>query len=664
MRLQVRYDDGFVAYLNGVQIASSNAPGAPAWNASATQTNDDGAAVNFEEFNVNASLGALRSGTNILAIHALNESTGSSDFLNQARISAGFDEGGGTELGGIEYTGPITLTETTRLFARVLDPSGGHSTNSGQTPVGSGWGAPLLVEYLVDEVPADSTNLAISEIMFDPYPLGDALTASGEFEWIELQNTSAGRISLTGCAFTGGIGFTFPGRSLAPGGRVLLVRNRAAFEQVYGTGRSDLIAGTFSGSLDNDGEALVLDDAGGSLVQSIAFAGSDARRGYSVLADGAAWVEGRSLMGSPGAADPSEFEVPDIFVNEIVTNSVSPELDAVELHNPNGTPVDVGGWFLSDDLGEPEKFRIAGGTVIGQGGYLVFSESDFNPTPGVGPSFALASGGEEIYLTAATMAGERLDYVAGFEFGAAAAGVSFGRHVISSGEVHFPPMASTSFGAANSSPRAAPLIISELQYNPAAGESEFIEIQNVSDSPVPLAGIGVGGVGYVFGSGVPELASGEVILLVEFDPAAFRDRYSPPLGVGVYGPYAGRLDNGGETVELRMPEPAQLPADPDLMVAIESVRFLDSAPWPPEADGSGISLQRRLPPSYGSDSASWELSQLVGGTPGVSGDVPPDWREPFFSSEELADPDVSGPDVDADLDGISNLAEVPCWEPI
>ena len=66
-----------------------------------------------------------------------------------------------------------------------------------------------------------------------------------------MQNVSAGAISLTGCEFREGIEFTFPGMSLAPGERVLVVKNQAAFEQVYGTARSAQIAGTYSGSLDN-----------------------------------------------------------------------------------------------------------------------------------------------------------------------------------------------------------------------------------------------------------------------------------------------------------------------------------------------------------------------------------------------------------------------------
>jgi hypothetical protein len=33
LRLKMRYDDGFVAWLNGVRVASANAPQSLAWNA-------------------------------------------------------------------------------------------------------------------------------------------------------------------------------------------------------------------------------------------------------------------------------------------------------------------------------------------------------------------------------------------------------------------------------------------------------------------------------------------------------------------------------------------------------------------------------------------------------------------------------------------------------
>src|SRR6185295_11272922 len=39
LTLNIQYDDGFVAYLNGMEVARRNAPAAPIWNSSATATN-------------------------------------------------------------------------------------------------------------------------------------------------------------------------------------------------------------------------------------------------------------------------------------------------------------------------------------------------------------------------------------------------------------------------------------------------------------------------------------------------------------------------------------------------------------------------------------------------------------------------------------------------
>src|SRR5688572_16210000 len=41
LKLRMRYDDGFVAYLNGQVVASRNAPGLPAWNSTATTNAPD-----------------------------------------------------------------------------------------------------------------------------------------------------------------------------------------------------------------------------------------------------------------------------------------------------------------------------------------------------------------------------------------------------------------------------------------------------------------------------------------------------------------------------------------------------------------------------------------------------------------------------------------------
>ena len=88
LKLNMRYDDGFVAYLNGVKIASANAPTSPDWNSSAIASHADRAAIIYEEFPVDSRIASLVSGTNILAIHGLNSGISGSDFLIQPRLTA------------------------------------------------------------------------------------------------------------------------------------------------------------------------------------------------------------------------------------------------------------------------------------------------------------------------------------------------------------------------------------------------------------------------------------------------------------------------------------------------------------------------------------------------------------------------------------------------
>lgn len=88
LALRMKYDDGFVAYLNGVEIASANAPASPAWNSTAITSHDDFEAISFQEFDASAAIPLLIDGENVLAIHALNVSSGSSDFLMTPELVA------------------------------------------------------------------------------------------------------------------------------------------------------------------------------------------------------------------------------------------------------------------------------------------------------------------------------------------------------------------------------------------------------------------------------------------------------------------------------------------------------------------------------------------------------------------------------------------------
>jgi len=83
LTLRMKYEDGFVAYLNGHEVARANAPAGtePAWNASATANRPDSEAVEFADFDISAQAHRLVAGDNILALHVLNIDLISSDLL-------------------------------------------------------------------------------------------------------------------------------------------------------------------------------------------------------------------------------------------------------------------------------------------------------------------------------------------------------------------------------------------------------------------------------------------------------------------------------------------------------------------------------------------------------------------------------------------------------
>ena len=81
LTLRAAYEDGFVAYLNGTEIARRNAPASPAWNAVATADRPLGDAGTFEAIDVSAFVSQLVLGANVLAVHGLNDAPGDGAFL-------------------------------------------------------------------------------------------------------------------------------------------------------------------------------------------------------------------------------------------------------------------------------------------------------------------------------------------------------------------------------------------------------------------------------------------------------------------------------------------------------------------------------------------------------------------------------------------------------
>jgi len=280
MTLSIRYDDGFVAYINGQEVARSHAPQNPQWDSSASEQNSDGAAVQFESFNISAHLNVLQHGSNILAIHGLNERPTSSDFLISAELlvaqsSAPSDVG--VAPSALAYTEPIPLSQTSLLRARTLQ----HGT----------WSALSEATFSVGPI---AESLRITEIMYHPEATG--APDDPNTEYLELINIGTEALHLNGVRFINGIDFVFPDLVLLPNERLVLVRDEMAFAAKYGAGI--LVGGQYQGSLSNGGERIELQDALGTVIHDFRF-----RDSWYDLTDG----QGHSLVIADVQADPTTW---------------------------------------------------------------------------------------------------------------------------------------------------------------------------------------------------------------------------------------------------------------------------------------------------------------------------------------------------------------------
>ena len=568
--------------------------------------------------------------------------------------------------------GPIFVNGLTQITARVHKPN--HGGSNGYVRSGDDWSAPT-VAYYFNETPADASNFAITEVQYNPPTPSVSEEAAGfddndDFEFIELVNRGNDNIVLTGAKLqrvdvdgdSEGVDFDFSNSSistLAPGERVVVVENREAFEARYG---DDVrIAGQWSGGLNNNRELLTLVAYDGSVIQQFSYNDNglwperaDGKGSSLVINDTTedyndprSWRASVRWAGSPGAESEAAMGV---VVNEVLAHTDAPLSDSIELHNTTSQSIDMSGWFLSDSGEEPLKYQLPQGTVLDAGGYLVFDEADFNPTPNNpgNNDFALSgSRGDEVWLVVPDENGAVRYYADTVEFPATLNGESVGRVPNGTGELA--PMSQRTLGSENSAPRVGPVVISELNYNPgepsffakafypemSPDDLEFVEIFNPLGFSIDLTEWRVrGGVDYNFDSGT-QLHSGDTLLLLSFDPQkpenedrlkAFRTHYGLGESVPLVGGYAGQLNDSGESVRLQRPDDPPLD-NPTLIPRLleDEVRYDDASPWPAAA-GSGQSLTRVAADAYGSTAASWRAADPSPGTSDlmssdVNGDV-------------------------------------------
>ena len=133
---------------------------------------------------------------------------------------------------------------------------------------------------------------------------------------------------------------------------------------------------------------------------------------------------------------------------------------------------------------------------------------------------------------------------------------------------------------------------------------EFVELYNPSTTEsVDVSNWRLEGVALTIPAGVVILPN-DFVVVVRND-VGFRNIYGSGKFVGAQ--YSGNLDNQGETVVLR---------DQGGRI-VDSVSYESIAPWPINAGGAGMSLERIDPSKPGSHPANWAASVAMNGTPGA-----------------------------------------------
>ncbi len=594
----------------------------------------------------------------------------------------------------LAYGASIVISNTARVVARALS--------------GTNWSGTATALYLIGEAFARTGDVAVVEVNYRPLDAEPGergvvpQVMPRHFEFLELQNISAHSVNLGGVTMPAGqpaLPVELAPLTLAPGGRALVVNSRSAFAARHGTGATNLIAAEWGdGELADGGEVVTLRDRDGVTIQGLRYNDSGAwpgradGKGSSLeyagpdfaaasLTNPANWRASSEIHGTPGAAGLG----PDhrVVVNEVLTHTDLPFVDAIELFNPGPTNVDLSGWYLSDSQ-TPEtresyaQFSVASGTVLPAGGYLVFDETDFNPNglwnpdPNV-PSaseFALdAAHGDDVWLIECDGAGRPARFVDHLEFGAARNGEAMGRWPDGTGDLYplrgqtLVDAGSTNIprlkrGAPNADPRVGPLVISEVHYHPtqAGGTAPaFVEIFNAGPTNQDLRRWTLrGDADFDFEDG-RILGPGGYLVIVPFDPAnaplaaSFCAAYHVATGgVTLAGPWDTNdvLHVPGRVVLNRADEP---PLDEPAFhpqILEDDVSYTNTPAWPVEADGGGYSLTRRGSSLIGRRAESWKGEAP---SPGAVGPGFAAWL-----ALRLPGGDASG---DPDLDLLPNLLE-------
>ena len=238
--------------------------------------------------------------------------------------------------------------------------------------------------------PVIYTDPIISELMAD-----NSVTLADEYgnfpDWIEICNPTSGSVNLSGYGISDNpnqpFKYTLPDVTLNAGGYLIIFMDGE--NRVTDSGE---IHGGFKIASDGS-ETVIFTSPSGKQLSVVAVGATKPDVSIGVI-DGGSYAYfvtptpggknfGTYSLTPDAAADPdgtaSDGSEPSVrlLINEYMKkNTVLLDFDGdyspwAELYNPGDAAVDIGGFYLSDDIGEINKYQFPEGTTVDAHGYLL-----------------------------------------------------------------------------------------------------------------------------------------------------------------------------------------------------------------------------------------------------------------------------------------------------
>jgi len=257
--------------------------------------------------------------------------------------------------------------------------------------------APERAEFEVYTLPVAAGGLIINEFMAsNAATLADP---SGEYDdWVELLNSSGSAIYLEGYYMSDNAAtptkWAFPAVTIQDGEHLLIWADED-LEQ-------DGIHAGFK--LSASGEILVLSDPFENVVDEVVFGVQDDDVSLGRCPDGTGEFVVQESP-SPAAPNACGGAVIDLVINEFmasngvtISDPAGEYEDWIEVHNRGESPVELQGYYLSDDASAPTKWTFPA-VAIEAGEYLIVWADEDLTQEGVHADFKLSASGETIVLS-------------------------------------------------------------------------------------------------------------------------------------------------------------------------------------------------------------------------------------------------------------------------